>query len=130
MLETVGQFRLHYSDQAQGALGSLVATPCLLSIVIESQGLGTKKVSIKDRVQACTGEEGWAIHTDGSLRYRGRAVVPQLTSLREDIIKEFHCSPFAVHPGGTKTYCDLRRQYYWSGMKRHVRDFVRRCLTC
>ena len=38
MLETVGQFRLHYSDQAQGALGSLVATSSLLSRVIESQG--------------------------------------------------------------------------------------------
>ena len=25
MLETVGQFRLHYIDHAQGALGSLVA---------------------------------------------------------------------------------------------------------
>ena len=30
MLETVGQFRLQYRDQAQGALGSLVATPSLL----------------------------------------------------------------------------------------------------
>ena len=27
-------------------------------------------------------------------------------------------------------YQDLRRRYYWSGMKRHVGDFVRRCLTC
>ena len=27
-------------------------------------------------------------------------------------------------------YHDLRRQYYWSGMKRHVGDFVRQCLTC
>ena len=27
-------------------------------------------------------------------------------------------------------YCDLHRQYYRSGMKRHVGDFVRRCLTC
>ena len=27
-------------------------------------------------------------------------------------------------------YRDLRGQYYWSGMKRHVADFVRRCLTC
>ena len=130
MLETVGQFRLHYSDQAQGALGSLVATPCLLSIVIESQGQGAEIMSIKDRVQTGMGKEAWAIHTDGSLRYRGRVRVPQLTSLREEILKEFHCSHFVVHPGGTKTYCDLRRQYYWSGMKRHVRDFVRRCLTC
>ena len=35
-----------------------------------------------------------------------------------------------MHPGGTKMYQDLRRQYYWSGMKRHVGDFIRRCLTC
>ena len=27
-------------------------------------------------------------------------------------------------------YLDLCRRYYWSGMKRHVRDFVRQCLTC
>ena len=33
-------------------------------------------------------------------------------------------------PSGTKMYQDLCRQYYWSGMKRHVGDFVRRCLTC
>ena len=57
-------------------------------------------------------------------------MVPQLTDLREEILREFHCSRFAVHTGGTKMYQDLRRQYYWSGIKRHVRDFVRRCLTC
>ena len=27
-------------------------------------------------------------------------------------------------------YHDLCRQYYWSEMKRHVGDFVHRCLTC
>ena len=36
MLETVGQFGLWYSEQAQGTLGSLVATPSLLSRVIDS----------------------------------------------------------------------------------------------
>ena len=36
MLETVGQFRLQYSDQAQGALESLVASPSLLNRAIES----------------------------------------------------------------------------------------------
>ena len=42
-------------------------------------------------------------------------MVPQSTDLREEILKEFHCSRFTVHPGS---------------MKRHVGDFVRRCLTC
>ena len=35
-----------------------------------------------------------------------------------------------MHPGGTKIYQNLRRRYYWSGMKRHIRDFIRRCLMC
>ena len=87
-------------------------------------------VPIRDRVQSGTGDEGWTIHTDGSLWYRGRVVVSQLTDLREDILRKFHYSRFVVHPGGTKMYQDLRRQYYWSGMKRHVGDFVQRCLTC
>ena len=36
MLETIGQFGLQYSEQAQDTLGSLVATPSLLSRVIKS----------------------------------------------------------------------------------------------
>ena len=36
MLETVGQFRVQYSEQTQGTLGILVATPSLMSRVIES----------------------------------------------------------------------------------------------
>ena len=87
-------------------------------------------MSIRDRVQSGMGDEGWTVHSNGSIRYKGRVVVPQLTELREQILREFHCSRFAVHPGGTKIFQDLRRQYYWSNMKRHVEDFVRRCLTC
>ena len=87
-------------------------------------------MSIRDWVQSGMGDEGWTIHTDRSLRYREQVVVPHSTDLREEILREFHCSRFAVQLGGTKMYWDLRRQYYWSGMKRHVGDFVRRCLTC
>ena len=36
MLETEGQFGLQYSEQDQSTLGGLVATPSLLSRVIES----------------------------------------------------------------------------------------------
>ena len=61
---------------------------------------------------------------DGSLWYRGRVMVPQLADMREEILMEFSCSRFAMHPGGTKMYHDIRRQYYWSGMKKHVGDFV------
>ena len=67
MLETVGQFGLQYSEQAQGTLGSLVDTPSLLSRVIKSQGQDAEIVSIRDRVQSSTSDEGWTVHADGSL---------------------------------------------------------------
>ena len=86
-----------------------MATLSLLSRVIESQGQDAEIVSIRDRVQSGTSDESWTIHTDGSLLYRGQIVVPHSTDLREEILKEFHCSRFAVHPGGTKMYQDLRR---------------------
>ena len=60
MLEIVGQFGLQHSEQIQGVLGSLVATPSLLSRVIESQGQDIEIVSIRDQIQACMGDEGWA----------------------------------------------------------------------
>ena len=41
-----------------------------------------------------------------------RVVVPQSVDLREEILKEFHCSCFDVHLGGMKMYHDLHHQYY------------------
>ena len=64
-----------------------MATPSLLNIVIESQWQDAGIVSIRDRVQLGTGDEGWTVHADGSLQYRGRVVVPQLTNR-----KIFHLS--------------------------------------
>ena len=47
------------------------------------------------------------MHSDGSLWNKGLVMVPQSEDLREEILKEFHCSRFTVHPGGTKMYHDL-----------------------
>ena len=46
-----------------------MATPSLMSRVIESHGQDAKIVSIKGRVQSRKGDEGWAIHTYCSLWY-------------------------------------------------------------
>ena len=51
-------------------------------------------MSIKDRVRSGIGDEGWAILTDGSLRYKGRVVVPHLIELREEIPGSFTALDF------------------------------------
>ena len=58
MLETVSQYRLQYDEHAHGTLGSMMATPSLLIRVIESQLQDTELVSIRDRVQSGTTDEG------------------------------------------------------------------------
>ena len=67
---------------------------------------------------------------DGSLRYQERVFVPSNKQLREEILKEHHCSSFAVHPSSTKLYQDIKRQYWWKGMKADVARFVAKCLNC
>ena len=85
--------------------------PSLLSKVIEFQGRDIEILSIMDRVRSGIGDEDWATHTDGGLQYRGRVMVPQSADLREEILREFDCSHFSVHPSGMKMYHDLCRQY-------------------
>src|SRR5436190_14164449 len=46
------------------------------------------------------------------------------------LLREHHSSRFAVHPGSTKMYNDLKRQYQWADMKRHVAVMISKCLTC
>ncbi|KAL0286800.1 UNVERIFIED_CONTAM: hypothetical protein Sangu_2719700 [Sesamum angustifolium] len=41
-----------------------------------------------------------------------------------------HYAPYAMHPGSTKMYRDLRPYYWWPTMKKDVAEFVARCLTC
>ncbi|RVW70601.1 Transposon Ty3-G Gag-Pol polyprotein [Vitis vinifera] len=50
--------------------------------------------------------------------------------VKEEVMKEAHHSRFTVHPGETKMYHDLKRQYWWQGMKRDISQFVSKCLTC
>ena len=53
-----------------------MATPSLLGRVIELQGQDAEILFIRDQVRSGTGDEGWTMHLDGSLRYRGWVVVP------------------------------------------------------
>ncbi|KAL6351222.1 hypothetical protein AAG906_031808 [Vitis piasezkii] len=67
---------------------------------------------------------------DGILRFMTRLCVPNDGDLRRELLEEAHCSRLAIHPRGTKMYKDLRQNYWWSGMKRDIAQFVAQCLVC
>ncbi len=56
--------------------------------------------------------------------------MPNDEEIRMAILEEAHKSQFFVHPCSTKMYQDLRRQYWWRGMKCDVAQFIAKCMTC
>jgi hypothetical protein len=71
-------------------------------------------------------------HTDhqGLLWFNHRIVVPKNHQLRIQILDEAHLSKFSIHPGSTKMYQDLRRNFWWTRMKREIAKYVSECDTC
>ena len=66
----------------------------------------------------------------GLMTFQGRIWVPFVGGTRITLMEEAHRSKFSIHPGATKMYLDLRKEYWWPCMKRDVAWFVERCLTC
>ncbi|QRW18735.1 Retrotransposable element Tf2 protein [Rhizoctonia solani] len=57
------------------------------------------------------------------LWYRGKLVVPDSEALKEQLLKEFHDSPLAGHPGQQRTLELLSCNYWWPGMKSSAKEW-------
>ena len=69
--------------------------------------------------------------TDGIWRFhKKRMWIPKLGNLRHRILEEAHKSKYTMHPGSDKMYQDLRKNFWWIGMKKDVAAYVSKCLTC
>ncbi|XP_017617923.1 uncharacterized protein LOC108462493 [Gossypium arboreum] len=60
--------------------------------------------------------ENFSIDEYNCLRYQNLLCIPTTSELKELILQEAHDSSFALHPEGTKMYCDLRELYWWPGL--------------
>ncbi|KAF8748062.1 hypothetical protein RHS01_11083 [Rhizoctonia solani] len=66
----------------------------------------------------------------GLLFYQGRIVVPDVGTLRTDLLRIFHDSPLAGHPGRQRTLELVSRNYYWPGICADTYWHVDSCKTC
>ena len=66
----------------------------------------------------------FVLSDDGILRFETRLCVPNDGDLRRELLEKAHCSKFAIHPGKTKMYRDLKQNYWWPSMKRDIARFV------
>ncbi|XP_058068512.1 uncharacterized protein LOC131217591 [Magnolia sinica] len=93
--------------------------PTINSKIIEAQEGDELLKKMKERAKNDV-ESKWRIGTDGGLWYRGRVCVPNLQGLREEVLNAAHNSKLAIHPGNTKMYRDLKRNYWLNNMKKEI----------
>ncbi|QRW22889.1 Retrotransposable element Tf2 protein [Rhizoctonia solani] len=66
----------------------------------------------------------------GLLFYQGQIVVPDVGTLRTDLLHIFHDSALAGHPGRQQTLELVSRNYYWPGICANTYWHVDSCETC
>jgi hypothetical protein len=70
------------------------------------------------------------METERLLRYRGRMYIPENGDIRSIILKEDHRALYCAHLGVKKMYTDMRKLFFWVGMKHDVVHFVAKSLEC
>jgi hypothetical protein len=67
---------------------------------------------------------------EGVVWFKDRLCVPDIKSIWELILKEAHETAYSMHPGSEKMYQDLKKRFWWYGMKREIAEYVARCDSC
>lgn len=67
---------------------------------------------------------------DGLLRRGEQVYVPDVKSIRENIIQSMHADPLGGHVGATRSAELISRYFWWPSLKKQVRDFVHSCDLC
>lgn len=80
--------------------------------------LGTKKVV------------NFNMGDDCILRFKSRVCIPQAPELKGLILDEGHKRKLSLLQGTTKMYQDLKKMFWWFGMKKDVTDYMAACLAC
>jgi hypothetical protein len=74
--------------------------------------------------------EEYKLDNDEIIMYRGIIYVPNSQELKNLILEEMHNVPYVGHLGYQRIIAAVKSQYYWSGMKKEVVDFIVKCLEC
>jgi hypothetical protein len=67
---------------------------------------------------------------EGVVWFKDRLCVPDIKSIRELILKEAHETAYSIHPVIEKMYQDLKKRFWWYGMKREIAEYVAVCDSC
>ena len=66
----------------------------------------------------------------GLICYKNRLYIPNVETLKREILDEYHKHPYAGHLGYHKMLTYLKKNLFLRGMKRDVAEYIARCMEC
>jgi hypothetical protein len=66
----------------------------------------------------------------GILLYKKRIHIGSCQQLKHQVLQFVHSDPIAGHSGYERTMQRAKREFYWRGMKKYLKKFIRECLVC
>jgi hypothetical protein len=112
-----------------GRLNNIAFIPIIKEDIITAQRTDIGMSHIRQRLEL--GEaQCFRQDVDGVLWFKDRLVVPKDFELHCNIMDEAHCSRYSIHPGTNKMYQDLKKNFWWTRMKREIGKYVSKYDTC
>ena len=111
------------------SLGNIVVSSDFLKLIKEKQEIDPHLIQKKELMNSGRVPE-FRVSTDGILRFNDRICIPEDDEIKKMILEEAHKSKLSFHPGTTKMYQDLKKMFWWSGMKKNIAEYVLSCLVC
>ncbi|KAK8958304.1 hypothetical protein KSP40_PGU004152 [Platanthera guangdongensis] len=81
-------------------------------------------------IEASGGSNSQYEVVDGLLWKDGLLCVLNVGTLRVELLYEAHHTKYTIHPGSTKMYHDVKKLFWWAGLKKDVALYVAKCQTC
>ncbi|GAU34277.1 hypothetical protein TSUD_321230 [Trifolium subterraneum] len=124
LYEKFRDMNLNVTYRKDGVKLNRIELTCDLRSIIGSAQ--EKDMDLQRRI----GKPEFTVADDGVIQFGNRICVPNDADLKRSILEEAHKSGFSIHPGSTKIYHDLKKNYWWPNMKTEIAEFVSRCIVC
>jgi hypothetical protein len=103
--------------------------PTLERDIKEGQKIDEKINEIRQLILDGKGKD-FREDAEGVVWFKDSLCVPDIKSIRELILKEAHETAYSIHPRSEKMYQDLKKRFWWYGMKRKIAEYVAICDSC
>lgn len=77
-------------------------------------------MALVDHLSSSNEDEYFKVDENVILKFQDRVCVPDMPELKKTILEDNHLNGLSIHLEDTKMYQDLKKMFWWPGMKMDI----------